>query len=67
MLEISDHWASVYKFARLAFLGIGLVGIAAYIYHPSRRERLEEPAKLARSDAQLARHPYVHFPVLSEF
>jgi cbb3-type cytochrome oxidase subunit 3 len=38
-------WIGLYKFARLAFVAIGLVAIALYLYRPSRRRRLEEPAR----------------------
>ncbi len=38
-------WAGVYKFARLAALALALVGIAAWVYWPSRRERMEAPAR----------------------
>jgi cbb3-type cytochrome oxidase subunit 3 len=41
----SDEWISIYKFARMAFLAACLLGIALYVYHPSRRERLERPAQ----------------------
>ncbi len=39
-----QEWTGLYKFARLAFLALCLVGIALYVYHPARRRRLEEPA-----------------------
>jgi cbb3-type cytochrome oxidase subunit 3 len=41
----SDEWVAIYKFARMAFLALCLLGIALYLYHPSRRQRLEEPAR----------------------
>jgi len=39
-----DDWIALYKFGRLGALAIGLVGIAAYLFAGSRRERLEAPA-----------------------
>lgn len=41
---MSEDWAGLYKFARLALLAAALVGIAVYLFSGSRRERLEEPA-----------------------
>lgn len=43
-LMAHEEWVSLYKFARLAFLGTSLLAIAVYVYHPSRRARLEAPA-----------------------
>ena len=40
------EWVALYKFGRLALLALTLVGIAIYVASPSRRERLEEPARL---------------------
>jgi len=37
-------WVALYKFGRLAFLAIALVGIAIYLFTGSRKERLEAPA-----------------------
>ena len=39
------EWVAVYKFARLALVAIVLIAIAVYLYHPARRQRLEEPAR----------------------
>ena len=36
--------AGLYKFGRLAFLAMSLLGIAVWLYTPARREALEEPA-----------------------
>ena len=38
------EWIAVYKFARLGFLAMTLLGIAIYLYRPSQRERFESPA-----------------------
>jgi cbb3-type cytochrome oxidase subunit 3 len=40
-----DEWAGVYKFVRLAILALALLGIAIWVFWPSRKERLEEPAR----------------------
>ena len=40
-----DDWAGLYKLVRLAVLALGLVGIGVWLFWPSRRERLEEPAR----------------------
>jgi cbb3-type cytochrome oxidase subunit 3 len=40
-----DDWAGLYKFARLALLFLALVGIAVWLFRPSRRQQLEEPAR----------------------
>jgi cbb3-type cytochrome oxidase subunit 3 len=45
VLSASDDWVAIYKFARMVFLAGCLVAIAIYVYHPSRRRRLEEPAR----------------------
>lgn len=42
---MSEEWIALYKLARLALLAAALVGIAVWVYRPSRRERLEEPAR----------------------
>ena len=39
-----EDWAGLYKFARLALLALGLVGIGVYLFAASRKERLEAPA-----------------------
>jgi cbb3-type cytochrome oxidase subunit 3 len=41
---MTEEWTAVYKFARLCALALTLAGIAFYVYAPSRRKRLEEPA-----------------------
>jgi cbb3-type cytochrome oxidase subunit 3 len=38
-------WVALYKLGRLAFLALLLVGIAILVFRPSRREKLEEPAR----------------------
>lgn len=45
-----EDWAAIYKFARLAFLALCLVGIAVYLFTGSRRERLEKPARRMLED-----------------
>jgi cbb3-type cytochrome oxidase subunit 3 len=40
-----EDWEGLYKFLRLAILALALLGIAAYLFWPSRKERLEEPAR----------------------
>ena len=40
-----DDWFGLYKFGRLAFLALVLVGIAIYLFGKSRKERLEAPAR----------------------
>jgi cbb3-type cytochrome oxidase subunit 3 len=44
-MEWTEDWAGVYKLARLALLALALAGIAIYLFWPSRRKRLEEPAR----------------------
>lgn len=44
ILMAHEDWVAIYKFARLAFLGLCLLAIAVWVYHPSRRARLEAPA-----------------------
>jgi cbb3-type cytochrome oxidase subunit 3 len=39
------EWVALYKFGRLAVLALALVAIAIYVASPSRRARLEEPAR----------------------
>jgi len=39
------EWVALYKFGRLAVLALALLGIAIYVASPSRRIRLEEPAR----------------------
>jgi len=39
-----DDWVGLYKFARLAILAGALVGVTAYLFARSRKERLEAPA-----------------------
>lgn len=40
-----EDWAGLYKLGRLALLAFALVGIAIWIYRPSRREAMEAPAR----------------------
>ncbi len=40
-----EDWAGLYKFLRLAVLALALLAIAVYLFWPSRRQRLEEPAR----------------------
>ncbi len=42
---MSVEWIALYKLARLAVLAIALTGITVWALGPSRRERLEEPAR----------------------
>jgi cbb3-type cytochrome oxidase subunit 3 len=39
------EWAAAYKLARLAVLAVALVCIAVWLFRPSRRDRLERPAR----------------------
>ena len=39
-----EELAGIYKFARLGVLAMSLVGITLYLYSPSRKQRLEQPA-----------------------
>lgn len=43
-------WAGVYKFLRLAALALLLLGIAVWVFWPSRKQRLEEPARRMLED-----------------
>ncbi len=45
-----EEWAGLYKLARLGLLAFTLVGIAIWLYQPSRRERLEAPAQRMLED-----------------
>lgn len=47
---MSEEWISIYKFARLAVLALALVGITAWVFKRSNRERLEEPARRMLED-----------------
>ena len=40
-----DDWAQLYKFGRLAFLALSLLGIAIWLYLPAHKERFESPAR----------------------
>jgi cbb3-type cytochrome oxidase subunit 3 len=42
---MSEEWAALYKFARLALLAIALGAIALWLFRPAARERLEQPAR----------------------
>ena len=48
------EWIAWYKFGRLALLAIVLLGIAIWLLGPSRRDRLEAPARRMLSDDDLA-------------
>jgi len=39
-----EDWIAIYKFGRLALLGIALVGITVWTFSAKRKERLEAPA-----------------------
>ncbi|RIL04805.1 MAG: CcoQ/FixQ family Cbb3-type cytochrome c oxidase assembly chaperone [Proteobacteria bacterium] len=39
------EWVGIYKFLRLAIFAAVLVGIVIWAYRPSRKQRLEEPAR----------------------
>ena len=43
-------WVALYKFGRLAFLALVLVGIAIYVFDGRRKERLELPARRMLED-----------------
>lgn len=47
---MSVEWIALYKFLRLAGLALALVGIIAWVYGRSRKERLEEPARRMMED-----------------
>jgi cbb3-type cytochrome oxidase subunit 3 len=38
-------WVALYKLGRLAALALVLCGIAVWLFRPSRRDRLEAPAR----------------------
>lgn len=40
-----QDWAGWYKFGRLAFLALVLLGIGIWLYRPRHRERFEAPAQ----------------------
>lgn len=42
---MSEDWVAIYKFGRLALLAVILVAIGAWVYWPTRKQRLEEPAR----------------------
>jgi cbb3-type cytochrome oxidase subunit 3 len=48
-----DDWAGIYKFARLAFLALSLLGIGIWLYWPSHKDRMEEPARRMLRDDDL--------------
>lgn len=48
-----QDWAELYKFGRLALLGVSLLGIAVYLFSGSRKERLEAPARRMLEDDDL--------------
>lgn len=41
---MSDEWVGLYKFARLVFLAVSLIGIAVWLFRPSQKARFEAPA-----------------------
>jgi cbb3-type cytochrome oxidase subunit 3 len=41
---MSVEWVAIYKLVRLGILAMVLVGITAWAFGRSRKERLEEPA-----------------------
>lgn len=43
-------WVAIYKFGRLAFLAIVLLGIAIYLFTGGRKKRFEEPARRMMED-----------------
>ena len=45
-----EDWVALYKFGRLAFLALALVGISVYLFGSSRKERLEAPAQRMMED-----------------
>lgn len=45
-----EEWGALYKLARLGALALTLAGIAAWLFTPSRRDRLEAPAKRMLED-----------------
>lgn len=45
METAGGDWVALYKFGRLALLALVLLGIAIFVYRPSRRARYEEPAR----------------------
>jgi hypothetical protein len=47
-----DDWAALYKLGRLGLLALTLLAIGIYVYAPSRRERLEAPARRMLEDDQ---------------
>lgn len=52
-----EEWAGLYKFVRLAVLALALAGIAIWLFRPSRKERLEQPARRMLEDDDDARIP----------
>jgi cbb3-type cytochrome oxidase subunit 3 len=47
-----DDWAAIYKLARLAVLALALLGIAIWLFRPSRKQRLERPARRMLEDKE---------------
>ncbi|MCE9596744.1 MAG: cbb3-type cytochrome c oxidase subunit 3 [Spirochaetia bacterium] len=45
-----EEWIAIYKGLRLPVLGLLLSAIAVYVFWPSRKKRLEEPAKRMLED-----------------
>ena len=50
---MTPEWIALYKLGRLALLALVLVGITAWAFGRSRKDRLEEPARrmLSEDDA----------------
>ena len=40
-----EEWPGIYKLARLALLALALLGIAIWLFRPSRKDDLEAPAR----------------------
>lgn len=45
-----EEWIAIYKGLRLPVLGLLLTAITVYVYWPSRKKRLEEPAQRMLED-----------------
>ena len=44
------EWVGIYKFARLAFLALALLGITIWVFSRKNKDRLEEPARRMLED-----------------
>ncbi len=49
-MEAPEDLASLYKLLRLAILALALVGIAIWLFRPSKRKELERPARRMLED-----------------